>query len=114
MRLAAKDALVSAAERAHAALDVSHQPESRAALMPPRVPAHGTVQADLGQGFIESGWFFHELISRARVRHHRTLAARAAEGEDPGIAETEPLGDELMTITGLRTRSPMPSCMARR
>jgi hypothetical protein len=114
MRLAAKDALVSAAERAHAALDVSHQPESRAALMPPRVPAHGTVQADLGQGFVESGWFFHERISRARARRRKTLAARVGEGGNPGIAETEPLGDELMPITSLRTRSLRPARMVRR
>jgi hypothetical protein len=63
MRLAAKDAFVSAAERANAALDLLHQPESGAALMPPRGPAHRTVQADIGQGLVESGWFLHKHVS---------------------------------------------------
>jgi hypothetical protein len=63
MRLVAKDEFVSAAERAHAALDLPHQPESGAALMPPRAPAHRTVQADIGQGLVESGWFLHKHVS---------------------------------------------------
>jgi hypothetical protein len=56
MRLTAKDEFVSAAERANAALDFSHQPESGATLMLPRAPAHWTVSADIGQRLVESGW----------------------------------------------------------
>jgi len=63
MRLTLKDEFVSAAERANAALDLSHQPESGATLTPPRAPAHRAVQADIGQGLVESGWFLQEHVS---------------------------------------------------
>ena len=63
MRLTVKDEFVSAAARANAALDLSHQPESGAALTLPRAPAHRAVQADIGQGLVQSGWFLPKHVS---------------------------------------------------
>ena len=63
MRLTVKDEFVSAAARANAALDLSHQPESGAALTPPRTPAYRAVQADMGQDLVESGWFLQKHVS---------------------------------------------------
>ena len=75
MRLAAKDALVSAAERAHATLDLLHQPKCETTLKPPGAPAHGAVQADLGESLVESGMFFHERISPAGAGRSQVRAS---------------------------------------
>jgi hypothetical protein len=68
MRLTAKDEFVSAAKRADAALDLSHQPESGATLTPPRATAHRAVQADIGQGPVQSGWFLRKHVSPLDAR----------------------------------------------
>ncbi|MDD2763185.1 MAG: hypothetical protein PHE83_04320 [Opitutaceae bacterium] len=55
----AQDAFIGAAERAHAALNLSHELESGAALTPPCATAYRTVPANLRQRLVESGWLRH-------------------------------------------------------
>ncbi len=63
MRLAAKDALVSTAERAYAALDLLNQPKGRPTLSLPGTLADRAVQADFGQRLVAPGWFLSLLVS---------------------------------------------------
>jgi hypothetical protein len=49
------NSFISATERTEAALDFIDEPESRAGLFFPRVPAQGTVQADFGQSPVQAG-----------------------------------------------------------
>jgi hypothetical protein len=63
MCLAAKDALIRTAERAHAALDLLDQPKGRPTLSLPGVLADRAVQADFGQRLVAPGWFLSVLVS---------------------------------------------------
>jgi hypothetical protein len=57
MCFASIDPFVGPAKRTHPGFDLFYQPESRAALLLSGVPADEAVHANLGQRFVEWGWF---------------------------------------------------------
>src|SRR5664280_272460 len=92
IRFSAEDAFIGAAERTCAALDIPHQPEGRAALTLPRSPAHRTVQADIGQSLVESGWLLHKQgrLFRGALPEGEATAPAAPRTHELGAAEFMP------------------------